>query len=89
MAAGARSSADVSADATAVDAVLLEEVIETSGGHSNVDLSGAGATSQLQLHDCIKGDVQDLQDLVRQYAHQVEPVLGHRLGDPVHGVPRL
>jgi hypothetical protein len=35
--------------------MLLEEVIEASGGYSNVDLGGAGATTQQQLHDCIKG----------------------------------
>jgi hypothetical protein len=35
--------------------MLLEEVIEASGGYSNVDLGGAAATNQQQLHDCIKG----------------------------------
>ena len=35
--------------------MLLEEVIEASGGYSNVDLGGAGATNQQELHDCIKG----------------------------------
>jgi hypothetical protein len=30
-------------------------VIEASGGYSNVDLGGAAATDQQQLHDCIKG----------------------------------
>ena len=35
--------------------MLLEEVIEASGGYSNVDLGGAAATDQQQLHDCIKG----------------------------------
>ena len=35
--------------------MLLEEVIEASGGYSNVDIGGAGATNQQQLHDCIKG----------------------------------
>jgi hypothetical protein len=35
--------------------MLLEEVIEASGGYSNVDLGGAGATNQQQLHECIKG----------------------------------
>ena len=35
--------------------MLLEEVIEASGGYSNVDIGGAGATDQQQLHDCIKG----------------------------------
>jgi len=35
--------------------MLLEEVIEASGGYSNVDLGGAGATNQQELHACIKG----------------------------------
>jgi hypothetical protein len=35
--------------------MLLEEVVEASGGYSNVDLGGAAATDQQQLHDCIKG----------------------------------
>jgi len=35
--------------------MLLEEVIEASGGYSNVDLGGAAATNQQELHDCIKG----------------------------------
>jgi hypothetical protein len=35
--------------------MLLEEVIEASGGYSNVDLGGAAATNQQQLYDCIKG----------------------------------
>ena len=38
--------------------MLLEEVIEASGGYSNVDLGGAGAMNQQQLHDCIKGMFQ-------------------------------
>ena len=35
--------------------MLLEEVIEASGGYSNVDLGGAAAANQQQLHECIKG----------------------------------
>jgi hypothetical protein len=35
--------------------MLLEEVLEAAGGYSNVDLGGAGATNQQELHDCIKG----------------------------------
>jgi hypothetical protein len=35
--------------------MLLEEVIEASGGYSNVDLGGAAANNQQELHDCIKG----------------------------------
>ena len=53
--------------------MLLEEVIEASGGYSNVDLGGAGAANQQELHDCIKGM---FKTLVGQHAHQVEPVSG-------------
>jgi len=35
--------------------MMLEEVIEASGGYSNVDLGGAAASNQQELHDCIKG----------------------------------
>jgi len=35
--------------------MLLEEVIEASGGYSNVDIGGVGAANQQELHDCIKG----------------------------------
>ena len=34
--------------------MLLQEVIEASGGYSNVDLGGVGAMNQQQLHECIK-----------------------------------
>ncbi len=34
--------------------MLLEEVIEASGGYSNVDIGGVGASNQQELHDCIK-----------------------------------
>ncbi|MCC7009794.1 MAG: hypothetical protein IT184_13390 [Acidobacteria bacterium] len=34
--------------------MLLEEVIEASGGYSNVDLGGVGAANQQELHECIK-----------------------------------
>src|SRR5262249_25717928 len=35
--------------------MLLEEVIEAAGGYSNVDIGGAAASNQQELHDCIKG----------------------------------
>jgi hypothetical protein len=35
--------------------MMLEEVIEAAGGYSNVDLGGAAAANQQELHDCIKG----------------------------------
>ncbi len=34
--------------------MLLKEVIEASGGYSNVDIGGAAAAGQQELHDCIK-----------------------------------
>ena len=34
--------------------MLLEEVIEASGGYSNVDIGGVGAANQQELNDCIK-----------------------------------
>jgi sugar phosphate isomerase/epimerase len=34
--------------------VLLKEVIEASGGYSNVDIGNVGAQSQDALHECIK-----------------------------------
>ena len=34
---------------------LLEEVIEASGGHSNIDIGGAGAPNQEALNEAIKG----------------------------------
>ena len=34
--------------------MLLKEVIEGAGGYSNVDLGGAAANNQQELHDCIK-----------------------------------
>jgi hypothetical protein len=35
--------------------MLLEECIEAAGGHSNIDIGGAGAPSQDALHAAIKG----------------------------------
>jgi hypothetical protein len=35
--------------------VLLKEVIEASGGYSNVDIGNVGAPNQDALHECIKG----------------------------------
>jgi hypothetical protein len=35
--------------------MLLEECVEAAGGYSNVDLGGAGAANQDELHACIKG----------------------------------
>ena len=48
-------SAETRGGATAPMAwVLLKEVIEASGGHSNVDIGNVGAQSQEALHECIK-----------------------------------
>jgi sugar phosphate isomerase/epimerase len=48
-------SAETRGGATAPMAwVLLKEVIEASGGHSNVDIGNVGAQSQDALHECIK-----------------------------------
>lgn len=54
-AGGGRRGGAAAAAPTRPAWMLLEEVIESAGGYSNVDLGGAGATSQQELHDCIKG----------------------------------
>ena len=55
---GGRRGAGPGAGAAAPPArpawMLLEEVIEASGGYSNVDIGGVGASNQQELHDCIK-----------------------------------
>lgn len=52
---GRRGGAAPAAPPTRPAWMLLQEVIEASGGYSNVDLGGVGAMNQQQLHECIKG----------------------------------
>ena len=51
---GRRGGAAPAAAPTRPAWMLLQEVIEASGGYSNVDLGGVGASNQQELHACIK-----------------------------------